>query len=326
MQPLTPPEPPAGGHSLDQLGDRIAELAAHLGAGTHRLLVLLADFDRRDGWHSGFRSCAHWLSWRTGIDLGAAREKVRVARALDNLPRIAQAMARGELSYSKVRALSRVATAGTEEELLVFARAGTAAQVEKLVRAWRRVDHLEDTERANACHETRSLQSHWDEDGMLVLRARLDPEVGAVVLRALEAAEQAIYQGDPQADASPEQRWADALAMVAEAALGEGLEGSHRTADHYQVVVHVDASEEAHDLLDGTLEDGEHVAAETCRRLACDAGLVRMREGPEGDILDVGRKTRSIPPALRRALEHRDRGCRFPGCGLRFCDAHHVEH
>src|SRR5262245_62768530 len=125
---------------MDRLGDEIAELSAHLEAATARLLDLIREFDARGGWNHGFRSCAHWLSWRVGLDLGAARERVRVARALGALPLLAGALAHGELSYAKVRALTRVATPGTEERLLGVGRAGTAAHVEQIVRAWRRVD------------------------------------------------------------------------------------------------------------------------------------------------------------------------------------------
>src|SRR5436190_15352153 len=95
---------------LDRIGDEIAELSAHLDAATARLFDLIREFDARGGWNNGFRSCAEWLSWRIGLDLGAARERVRVARALVTLPRLAEALARAELSYSKVRALTRVAT------------------------------------------------------------------------------------------------------------------------------------------------------------------------------------------------------------------------
>src|SRR6266496_1445567 len=116
---------------LDRLGDEIAELSAHLDAATARLLALIREFDARGGWNTGFRSCAAWLSWRVGLDLGAARERVRVARALELL---AQALARGELSYAKVRALARVATPETEARLLAVGRAGTAAHVERVVR------------------------------------------------------------------------------------------------------------------------------------------------------------------------------------------------
>src|SRR5262249_5147578 len=125
---------------LERLGDEIAVLSAHLQAATARLLDLIREFDAREGWNTGFRSCAHWLSWRAGLDLGAAREHVRVARALGSLPMLADALARGEVSYAKVRAVTRVATAETEDRLLAVARSGTAEHVERIVRGWRRVD------------------------------------------------------------------------------------------------------------------------------------------------------------------------------------------
>ncbi len=128
------PAPPHPFADLDRLGDEIAELSAHLDAATARLLALIREFDARGGWNSGFSSCAAWLGWRVGLDLGAARERVRVARALGTLPRLAEALACGELSYAKVRALTRVATPATEARLLAVGRAGTAAHIERIVR------------------------------------------------------------------------------------------------------------------------------------------------------------------------------------------------
>ena len=128
------------------LGDTIAELAARIQAATYELLVMVRQFDERGGWNDGFASCAHWLNWRTGLAIGPAREKVRVARALADLPRLSAAMRRGAISYSKVRAITRVATPETEERLLDFARCATAAHVERLVRAWRRVDRIAEAE------------------------------------------------------------------------------------------------------------------------------------------------------------------------------------
>src|SRR5256885_1340260 len=125
-------------HELDRLGDEIAELSAHLEAATAHLLELIREFDARAGWNTGFRSCAAWLAWRVGLDPGAARERVRVAHALGTLPLLARALARGELSYAKVRALTRVATPETEERLLAVGRAGPAAHVEPILRGWRR--------------------------------------------------------------------------------------------------------------------------------------------------------------------------------------------
>src|SRR2546425_10135711 len=122
---------PASIIELECLGDHIAELSAHLDAATARLLDLIREFDARSGWNSGFRSCAAWLSWRVGLDLGAARERVRVARALGTLPLLAPALARGELSYAKVRALPRVATPGTEGRLVAGGRARPGRPVQR---------------------------------------------------------------------------------------------------------------------------------------------------------------------------------------------------
>src|SRR5262250_2144266 len=179
---------------LDRLGDFIAELSAHLDAATARLLDLIREFDARGGWNSGFSSCAAWLSWRVGLDLGAARERVRVARALGSLPRLAQALSRGELSYAKVRALTRVATPETEARLLAVGRVGTAAHVERIVRGWRRVDRAAERRDAERLHALRGLHVHQHEDGTVVLRGRLAPEVGALLLRALDAARETLYR------------------------------------------------------------------------------------------------------------------------------------
>jgi len=317
---------------VEALGERIAELSAYIQAATYRLLVLIREFDERNGWNGGFRSCAHWLNWRTGLNLGAAREKVRVAHALAELPRISAAMECGEVSYSKVRALTRIATPETEEELLILARDGTAAHVEKIVRLWRRSRRLEELHREKKRFESRYLTAYTDEDGMVVVRARLAPEDGAALLKAIEAARDKLYERDRKerdgaGEVFPEQRKADALGLVAESALAGGLDPGTR-GDRYQVVVHVDEAALPTESEEGgsALEAVGHVSAETSRRLACDAAKVEMRHGANGAILDVGRRTRTIPPALRRALAHRDGGCRFPGCNLSFCDVHHVEH
>src|SRR5881296_4175405 len=238
---------------LERLGDQIAELSAHLDAATAHLLDLIRDFDARGGWGNGFHSCAAWLSWRVGLDQGAARERVRVARALGTLPRLAEALARGELSYSKVRALTRVATPETEERLLKVGRAGTAEHVERIVRGWRRVDRKEEAQEASRRHRSRALHVYHDEDGMVV--------------QALAAAREALQQrargtdavggsagprftdgpaGPGYVDGSPEaptieQQEADALALVAETALHRGIDPG-TPGERYQVVVHVDAA------------------------------------------------------------------------------------
>jgi hypothetical protein len=339
--------------ALDRLGDQIAELSAHLDAATYRLLVLIREFDERRGWANGFRSCAEWLSWRVGLDPGAARERVRVARALAGLPKLAEAMARGELSYSKVRALTRVATPETEDRLLTVGHSGTADHVDRIVRAWRLVDRRIEAKDANRQHASRLLQLFEDFDGMVVIQGRVTPEVGALLRRALEAGREVLYQrarqvavasarlaqdawGDVEhAEPKPPmgerptqgQQNADALALLAEAALhGELDPGS--PAERYQVVVHVDAPVLADPAQPGQceLEDGSRVPAGTSRRLACDATRVIMRHDVEGRVVEVGARTRTIPPAMRRALHYRDRVCRFPGCGTRPREGHHVQH
>jgi hypothetical protein len=179
---------------LDRLGDEIAELSAHIEAATARLLDLIREFDARGGWNTGFLSCAAWLAWRVGLDPGAARERVRVARALGTLPRLARSLARGELSYAKVRALTRVATPETEERLLAVGRAGTAAHVERIVRGWRRVDRQAEARETARRHASRALHVYRDDDGMMVVRGRLAPEVGALLVQALAAARESLYQ------------------------------------------------------------------------------------------------------------------------------------
>ena len=329
--PVTLPGGAAGRRRHEQtahLGDAIAELPARIQAATYELLVMIHEFDEREGWGEGFTSCAHWLNWRTGLAVGAAREKVRVARALAELPRLSAAMRRGALSYSKVRALTRIATPESEERLAEFARCATAAHVEQLVRAWRRVDRIEEAADERRRHAGRHLNTWVDEDGMLVVRGRLSPEVGAVVRRALEAAAQQLYhESEDKTDVAAGQRRADALGLVAESALAADLDRGV-AGDRYQVVVHVDEDVLEEDAGTGqsALEEGIHVPAETSRRIACDAATVVMRHNRNGTVIDVGRKTRTIPPAIRRALTARGQTCRFPGCGCRHCDAHHVRH
>ena len=304
--------------------------------------MLLREFDERLGWNDGFLSCAHWLHWRTGIDLGASREKVRVARALATLPRISWSMEHGQLSYAKVRALTRVATAENEAALLDVALCATAAHVERFVRGWRRVDRASEAHEDERRHLTRELRTWVDDDGMVVLRGRLTPEAGAVVLRALEAAADRLFQdarssptGDaPTEEITPGQRRADALALLAEAALSADLDRG-TAGERYQVVLHVDdptvcASAAASPDAGGALEldhGAQRVSAETSRRISCDAAVVTMRHDDAGlDNSAAGRRTRTIPAAIRRALVARDRSCRFPGCTSRRCDAHHIEH
>jgi hypothetical protein len=290
-------------------------------------------------------------------------------------------MAQGALSFSQVRALTRVARAENEEDLLELTEGYTTAQLERVVRGWRRGSRRDEAQRERERHERRTFSVFPDEDGMYVVQGRLEPEVAAVLMRAVEAAADALYRRDRDGSAGgsapiadrlrPEeetrkaaaQRRADAVGLLAERALAAGFgaaeeeeEGdedvpvSGTRAQRFQVLLHVEeatlrgddaaagaagrASAETSGRADPAagpgprahLEDGTRVSAETSRRLACDAAVARITHRPDGSVLDVGRRRRTIPPALRRALEARDGGCRFPGCGLRFTDAHHVRH
>jgi hypothetical protein len=263
----------------DRLASELTELAGQLNAGNYRFLVLLAQFDQRKGWSDGAtHSCAHWLNWKLGLNLNAAREKIRVAHALESLPQISAAFARGQLSYSMARAITRVADAATESYFLSVASHGTVHHVEKLVRGYRRAQDAAELSREAQQQASRSLAYGHDEDGSLVMKVRLPAEIGALVLKALEAA---VVQQDPP-DVSPETRSqrpsrsaqrADALGQLAESFLKSGphsLTGGERQ----QIVVHVDA-ETLRGKIPGRceLEDGPGVSAETSRRLACDASV-----------------------------------------------------
>ncbi len=230
--PLTDPE-----DELFLLGERCAEAYMQADALHYHAMVLLAEFDRRSGWQdTGFSSTAEWLAWRIGIQAGAARERVRTALALEQLPLTSEAMRNGELSFTKVRALTRVARPDTESTLLDFARAGSAANLERVVRGWKTLDRKSEVTAEQIRHRSRRFSAWVDDDGMVVVRGRLDPEVGALLMRAVEAASDALYReeargGEPRPNAAqaevdqtrPEQRRADAVGLLAERALAAGF-------------------------------------------------------------------------------------------------------
>lgn len=395
---LGTPDPFSDLDSLLELEDEIRSLSVQIHKATHRLLVVLAEFDRRRGWEvGGHRCCADWLAFTTGIDRGAARERVRAARALAGLPAINEAMGEGRLTFSQVRALTRVATPDNEDELLPLALENSSARLERILRGWRRGSRQDEALREEELHRSRALSVFPGEEGMYVVKGILPAELGLLLMRALDAASDALFREegrtppavDPEESrAAAARRRADALGLLAERAMaagfgaGDGASVSGTRPERYQVVLHVDeealregalregeavkekavSDEEAGPSAttpprkqggaeagggDGTrssrdddptratcpshiprshFDDGTRVSSETSRRLCCDAAVVRVRESPEGEPLSVGRRSRTIPPALRRALELRDRGCRFPGCGCRFTDAHHVVH
>src|SRR5207244_7457428 len=185
--------------------------------------------------------------------------------------------------------------------------AGTAAHVERIVRGWRCVDRRAEAREAKHRHASRALRVYQDEDGMVVVKGRLEPEVGALVMQALAAARESLYQRSRQratfnggaGGVSAEtptmgQQQADALALLAETALHHGLDPG-APGERYQVVVHVEENS-------SVLENGARVSAETSQRIACDASRVVMRHGHDGHVVEVGARTRTIPPAIRRAV------------------------
>ncbi len=417
----------------DELEDEIAEMCSHIDAATYRLLLAIAEFDRRELWGWGFQSTAHWLTWRVGIDIGTAREKVRVARALEGLPKISDTFRQGKVSYSKVRAMTRIASPQNEEYLLYIAENGTASDVESLVRAYRRASKGEDEEEAKRHRRERYLDIYPDNDGMVVIRGRIPREVAAVLEKALDAAMDSIRatesgdvrgggeEGketgpDVSAETSPTsvipaqagisedrglegsvhvsaetsstsvipaeagisedrglersvhisaetpstsvipaqagisedrglersvhisvetpeqedftQRRVDALGLLAEAALGDGLCQSER-GEPYQVMIQVDSAVLADQSHEGVceFESMGGIPAESCRRLACDAPHVTVSQDNDGNLLHIGRKARRASKPLWRALVSRDRECQFPGCNRRrHLQAHHIEH
>jgi len=327
--------------SVEDLSREIADLAAHLDAATHRLLTCIRQFDEAGGWYEqGADSCAHWLAWRIGLDSATAREKVRVARALGKLPAIDEALRVGKLSYAKARALTRVATPETEAKLLEVAVVATGAQLERLCRGYRRALAPDEA----LAPEERSVRRRDLPGGMVRLEIVLAPDEADLVLRALDRAREVVHgetdvsaetqkhgcgQQDVSAETSaPGSTWpsrADGMVALAEDFLA-GNPATGNGGERFQVMVHVDQDPLAPDgALAATLDDGTRVSAETFRRIACDCGLVAV--AGDGAELNIGRRARSIPPAIRRALALRDRGCRFPGCThTRFLHGHHIQH
>jgi hypothetical protein len=331
MPPDVPADPAA-------LADEIARTAAHLDAAAHRLLACIRAFDASEEWaRQGTLTCAHWLTWRIKLDPVTAREKVRVARALGSLRRIDDCLRRGILSYAQVRALTRVATPDNEEVLIDTARGCTGAQLERMCRKLRRA--YATTEPEERPDQQRTLTERVLENGMVRLTVVLHPDEAALVIKAIDEARRQIGLTPPahraaSAEAPGRDRHLiprpDALVRVAESylATADG-DATARGGDRTQIFVHLEQDPLAPDqTLAASLDDGTRVSAESFRRLSCDAALVAVRPAADGGSAEIGRRTRTISPPLRRALWARDRGCSFPGCDRRsgYLHAHHIQH
>ena len=266
---------------------------------------------------------AHWLSWKCGVGLRAAHDQVRVARALEALPAITAAFAAGTISYSKVRALVRVATPESDADLVELARCGTAAHIERIVAGYERVRRLCDGDLAAAQVAARGIWKEALADGTVELRLRLTPDTAVAVLAEVDA--RVAEMGTPAAGDERDPfsaRRADALVEIVTSARVERT-GSPTACD---IVVHADL-ETLSDGVPGRCEsaDGSGFAMQMLQRLACD-GRVQLAIDRDGCTLDIGRRSRKVPTALRRALTERDEGrCRWPGCESRFgVEIHHL--
>jgi len=334
----------AATRSIDDLDLAIRSLAREMSTQTYRLLVLVRELDDRFGWQKwGMRSCAEWLAWRCDLSLSAAREKVRTAHALRHMPAVSAAFEDGRLSYSKVRALTRVVDLVDEESLLDYALRVTASQLEERCREIRN-STPESVGTAWSAWEHRSLVMFRDPvRGVLRITVEMPLEDGEIVAKAIErvadAGDEAI--GLEFAAASKDVResspngWraqqADALLAIAKATLAGSAAGvtggaagtstASSTPDNHLVVIHADDS-----ALRGGIGRSD-LPIETVKRLTCDCSIVKVVEDHDGTPLDVGRKQRVVSIRLRRALWARDRGCVFPGCRNRiYVQAHHRHH
>jgi hypothetical protein len=326
-----------------ELERRLCELAAHTHAAMAELTRLAAEFNDVDGWcGDSLRSFADWLTLNTGFAPRTGEELLRVGQALHGLPLISAAFAAGKLSFDSVRELSRVATAEDEELWLNVAANATGAQLARVCRACRRVLDLDTPKHADGQLSRRGLWSHFEDEGMLHLRAVLPPEEGALVMAAIEAAVSELHAGE-KAASTPEPpqdvpdpagepwaaRRADALVAVCEHALAR--DGGVLLTDPaaLPMLVHVDVGVLTGQDPDGRrhLDGGPVLSASTIRRLGCDASVIAITER-DGIPINVGRTKRILPRALRRAVQGRDRTCRFPGCAVpsQRTHAHHIQH
>ncbi|MEL7184941.1 MAG: DUF222 domain-containing protein [Pseudomonadota bacterium] len=314
-------KPATTSSAIDELDRNIVGLCARINAATYELLVLIREFDERAGWvRWGLTNCAEWLAWRCDLSMTTALEKVRVAHALKVLPALSAAFAEGELSYSKVRELTRVACRDNEDELLQFALRTTARHVAERCREMRMGDDAS-VDTAARAYKNRSLRMRRDHQrGMMTVTVELPMDSGELVEKALDKARDDESKNTPDVeDASWSARQADAFVNL----ISGYLNGTKSNdSDNYLVTVHVEQS-----ALAGN-QGRSALPIESVRRLCCDGQAVVITEDKHGEPLSIGRKSRIIPTAIARAVRARDHNCcRFPGCeNKRFLHCHHVEH
>lgn len=306
---------------IDELDHNILTLCTRINAATYELLLMIREFDERTGWLQwGLSNCAEWLAWRCDLSMTTARKKIRVAHALKTLPGIASSFASGELSYAKVRALTRIAARDNEQALLDFALRTTAVNVAERCRELRcgSKQSLDEAAMAYAKRSLRIRRDHHRE--VITITMELPMDTGELVEKALDKARDDEVSDVPDVtEASWSTRQADAFVNMVTGYLS-GDSGEQN--DNYLVTVHVDQS---------ALAGGEGRAGlpiESVKRLCCDSHAVVITEDEQGEPLSIGRKSRIIPKAISRAVRSRDNNCcTFPGCGnRRYLHCHHVEH
>ena len=333
--------------ATERLEAEICELAGQIAAATARWVLLVAEYDDRKGWAEwGCQSAAHWLSWKCGVGIHAAREKLRVGHALTALPVMRAAFARGELSYSQVRAITRIAGAHNEDALVGIARFSTANQLDTLVRATAKAERIWDAGFAAAQLADRSFVPGFDyDDAMYTAKLRHTPDDGRLLTKALQLAAKQLKaeRGDQGPDTTTEQLLADAMVAIARSFLATNLAEGTGTDDYSAVVFTDDTVINPDQVCDGCggsdgapeplvreaprahLEAGSVLSAETIRRIWCDTTVTRV-DVRDGTVVEISKPGRTISAALRRALGLRDSQCRFPGCCAKRVDAHHIRY
>ena len=321
------PKSPISKRSLEDLESELVSYAGRMNMLEYEFLSVALEYDLRQGWKAwGFNNCAEWLNMKCGIHVATAREKLRVIKALFDLPLASEAFASGQLSYSKARSLTRVANIGNEEELLDYAINATASQVDEYCLQRRNANRAVSIKDVKRIHKARYLSCQHHSDGASTISVELPRESADLLMKAIEIAaarDAAEVKDAVKEDDSYFAKQADALLTIVQDFLVGGSHKPTGTADHYQVIVHVDQQ-----VLLGNDESGKSdLPVESVRRLTCDTGIVEVTEDDVGEPLNVGRKHRVVSPMLKRALLSRDRCCRFPGCTHdKWLDAHHVVH
>ena len=326
--------------TLAELPDaRVEEDFAELHRAVEQLEVerlrRLAEIERR-GLHErdGFLSAAAWLVSRFKVAWGAAREHVRIARALDHMPRTRRALEEGEVSMSAIRVLVAVRDASAdafercEPQLVEAARIHSVSDLQRVAAFWREaVEREQALDGEDRLRARRRLHASVSLLGMVRVDGDLDPETGESLLTALRAVLDAESRSGAADDRTPAQRRADALGEICR----QWLDLAERPAvagERPHVTVTVDADTLASRRGAGELDHAGPVDVDAVRALACDASVMRVVMSGRAEPLDVGRRTPVVPPSMRRAVIVRDRRCRFPGCDRphTWCDAHHVVH